>query len=276
MSELGEIDKIALAESFSKAAETYDQVAHLQRKIGDNLIAESPWLIKTQSDSKRLLDVGCGTGYFLPSLPKLVEEAHHSCGFQNNDFQTVAIDLAEGMVRHARNHHAEAGFVVADMESLPFSADTFDVIFSSLAMQWSEDLSKVLSDCWRIVKPGGGVYFSTLLDGTLRELASSWAAADDYQHVNRFMTKAALSDIVETAGFSEQVIVTESIQLQYDDVRGLTNELKKLGAHNVNRRRSHGMTGKEAIRTFKKTYEGFRRNGKLPATYEVAYVYLKK
>lgn len=258
------IDKRWVSDSFSKAATTYDQVAHLQRAIGEQLLSGFPWKDELGSKGGVALDVGCGTGFFTRQLETL------------SGSPVIGIDLAYGMVSYARKQHPDHDFVVGDMDYLPLRQGSCQVIFSSLAVQWSENLEKVLADCYQALAPGGTLLFSTLLEGTLEELASSWKAADSYRHVNQFMTLTSLQGIISGSMFGDQLVKTEDVVLQYQEVRELTNELKKLGAHNVNRDRPQSMTGKAAIRKFKSAYESFRRNGQLPATYCVAYVYLKK
>ena len=59
-----------VARSFSRAAQSYDSVAELQRRVADRLLASLP-----DCRDKRLVDLGCGTGY---SLPALAERAYVS------------------------------------------------------------------------------------------------------------------------------------------------------------------------------------------------------
>ncbi|WP_315984262.1 hypothetical protein [Aliamphritea spongicola] len=67
------------------------------------------------------------------------------------------------------------------------------------------------------------------------------------------------------------------VQLLYPELRGLTNELKRIGAHNMSAGRPEGLTGKRHLLAFRDAYEAYRRDdGLLPATYEVAYVVLRK
>lgn len=263
------LDKKLIAESFSRAATSYDQVAHLQRLIGDALLAQFPWknalaLADFCADNV-IVDLGCGTGYFLPKLQSFSPSSI-----------LLGVDLAQGMVSYAKGKFPQCEFVVADMDSLPLQTSSCAMIYSSLAVQWSTNLESVLANAYQALLPGGVFMFSTLLDGTLTELAASWQAADNYQHVNSFLTLRELEQKLESAGYADVCVQQQQVVLQYDDVRELTNELKKLGAHNLNPNRAHGMTGKAAIRAFKCAYETFRVNDQLPASYQVAYVYLRK
>ncbi|MCP5207537.1 MAG: malonyl-ACP O-methyltransferase BioC [Hahellaceae bacterium] len=263
------LDKKLVAESFSRAAASYDQVAHLQCQVGEELLGRYPWhnnnSLAEICHANTIVDLGCGTGHFLPILQRM-----------NPASTVVAMDLAVGMVTYAREKCPTGAYVVADMDQLPIKQSTVAMIYSSLAVQWSADLAAVLKNAYEALIPGGIFMFTTLLDGTLRELSASWQAADNYRHVNQFLSSGEVETLIAASPFSLTEIQKQSVELQYADVRELTNELKKLGAHNVNPDRAHGMTGKSAIRAFKQAYEGFRKDGVLPASYEVAYIYLRK
>ena len=64
--------------------------------------------------------------------------------------------------------------------------------------------------------------------------------------------------------------------MEYGQVRELLNELKTLGAHNVNRHRPAGLTGRRALQGMLRAYENFRQQGVLPASYEVYFGVLEK
>ena len=73
------------------------------------------------------------------------------------------------------------------------------------------------------------------------------------------------------AGFAEPVLDVERYTLTYDDARGLMRDLKAIGAHNATAGRARSLTGKSTLARMLAAYEGFRREGKLPATYEVVF-----
>ena len=80
-----------------------------------------------------------------------------------------------------------------------------------------------------------------------------------------------LGDALVRAGFAEPVLDVERYTLTYDDARGLMRDLKAIGAHNATAGRARGLTGKSTLARMLAAYEGFRREGKLPATYEVVF-----
>ncbi|WP_432472178.1 malonyl-ACP O-methyltransferase BioC [Amphritea sp. HPY] len=249
--------KADIADSFSRAAVSYDAVAELQRSVGTELLRQLP-----DDNVGVVLDLGCGTGFFGPQLNRTLQPDH-----------LISLDLAQGMLQFARTNRAteNGSWLCADAEALPLADSSVDLIFSSLAIQWCENLPALFSEAARVLRPGGRFLFSTLGPDTLNELRSAWSSVDQYQHVNRFISHSTLS---ESAGnYFAQVAVAEQRQvLLYDEVRGLTNELKGIGAHNISHDRQGGLTGKARITAFKQAYEKFRGDdGKLPATYQVFY-----
>jgi malonyl-CoA O-methyltransferase len=90
-------------------------------------------------------------------------------------------------------------------------------------------------------------------------------------HVNRFIDMHDLGDALVRSGLAEPVMDVERFTLTYADVRDLMRDLKTIGARNANSGRPRGLTGKGALARMSAAYEEFRREGRLPATYEVVY-----
>src|SRR3989338_8974741 len=164
-------DKRQVAASFSRAAESYDSVAALQRNVGQQLLAQLPAAISPV----RWLDLGCGTGYFSRALGERFPAS-----------QGVAVDIAEGMLQHARPLGGAQQFIAGDAERLPLRDASCELLFSSLALQWCADFSALLSQAEGVLEPGVVLAFSSLCVVTLQELSDSWHAVDGFVHVNRF------------------------------------------------------------------------------------------
>lgn len=254
--------KLDIAHSFSQAATSYDAVAGLQRRIGHRLLGLVP-----ERSRRTVLDLGCGTGYFAPHLQDMFQAE-----------QILGLDMAQGMIDYAKRQSdlPNMGWCCADAESLPLHDGSLSMIFSNLALQWCSDLSKIMAEAMRVLQPGGCLAFSTLGPQTLCELKTAWQQVDDYVHVNHFLDLQEIQSAINAVGFIGTA-QEEQIIAQYQQLRGLTGELKSLGAHNLNRGRPVGLTGRNSIQKLLQAYEGYRDDqGMLPATYQIYYFVLNK
>lgn len=254
-------DKRQVAASFSRAAASYDAVAELQRSVGAQLLARLP----AELQPRRWLDLGSGTGHFTRALAERFGAA-----------EGLALDIAEGMLRHARPQGGAAYFVAGDAEALPLQDASVDLLFSSLALQWCGDFPRVLSEAQRVLRPGGVLAFSSLCVGTLQELRDSWLAVDGFVHVNRFRRFEDYQQMCAASGLQSLTLQHQAEVLHFPDLRSLTDSLRDLGAHNLNPGRPGGLTGRSRIRALIEAYERFRQPQGLPATYQVAYGVLQK
>lgn len=254
-------DKRQVAASFSRAAASYDSVAELQRAVGSALIEQLPTSLQPQ----RWLDLGSGTGYFSRALASRYPSA-----------PGVAVDIAQGMLEHARTQGGAQDYVAGDAERLPLREASVDLIFSSLAVQWCGNFSAVLDEAKRVLQPGGVMAFTSLCVGTLHELRESWQAVDGLVHVNRFRRLQDYQRMCASSGMQVLGLQARPHVLHYPDVRSLTHELKALGAHNLNPGRPAGLTGRARMQGLLQAYEQFRQAQGLPATYQVVYGVLQK
>ena len=254
-------DKWLVAASFSRAAASYDSVAQLQRDVGHSLLTRLPDGLQPS----QWLDLGSGTGYFSRVLAQR---------FPNG--VGVALDIAEGMLSHARAQGGATWHVAGDAEQLPLRDGSCGLIYSSLAVQWCSDFAAVLAEARRTLQPGGVLAFASLCAGTLHELRQSWRAVDGRVHVNRFREFADYQRLCADSGLEVLGLDNVPHVLHYADVRGLTHELKALGAHNLNPGRPDGLTGRARMLGLLQAYEAFRAPQGLPATYQVVYAVLRK
>ncbi len=256
------LNKQQVAESFGRSAATYDGAAHLQRAVGNRLLA----LAESVEPPAVILDAGCGTGHFSEILDSRFPGA-----------QLLAVDLSEGMVKHARAHRpGSIPWSCGDAEQLPFIDHAVDLYFSNLAVQWCEQPDKLAGEIHRVLAPGGTALVSTLGPSTLQEMRTAWHAVDEYVHVNCFTPMGVLRQSFQQAGFAGIQLTTETRTVFYGDAISLSRELKALGAHNVNTGRPRGMTGRQRLKQFADAYEQFREARGLPATWEVIYCELSK
>jgi ubiquinone/menaquinone biosynthesis C-methylase UbiE len=124
----------------------------------------------------RLLEVGYGSGIFMPTLADYCYELHgidvHPCD------QKVTAQL--------RSHHIEANLRSGTVESLPYPNHFFDVVVAVSCLEFVENIDTAVQELQRVVKPGGRLIlvtpgYSTVLDWGLRILTGE-SAQQDYSN----------------------------------------------------------------------------------------------
>jgi len=251
-----ELDRAALRRSFDHAAAGYDESAVLQAEVRQQLLARLDYVTLAPDV---VLDVGCGTGHASRALAARYPSA-----------RIVALDLAEGMLRQARRHGSGL-LVCGDAMRLPLADASVDLVFSSLTLQWCTDLDGVFAEFRRVLRPHGLLNFTTFGPDTLFELRGAWGQADGLVHVSEFADMHDVGDGLVRAGLAEPVLDVERFTLTYPDVFGLMRDLKAIGAHNAAAQRPRGLTGRGRLLAMQAAYERHRREGVLPATYEVVF-----
>jgi SAM-dependent methyltransferase len=98
----------------------------------------------------RVLDLGCGFGWF--------------CRWarQKGAAYVLGIDVSERMLARGRDTTVDPAitYTRADMEDLELQPHSFDVVYSSLALHYVENLSGLVSQVYRSLVPGGALVFS--------------------------------------------------------------------------------------------------------------------
>ena len=261
-----EIDKREVRRAFSKAASTYDASAVLQREVCIRMLER---LDVVRLQPQRVLDVGSGTGWGSRQLAERYKSA-----------EIVALDIALGMLQAARGTSAwwqkiftgsKQRFVCADVENLPLAASSVELAWSNLALQWCNDLPATFVELNRVINVDGLLLFSTFGPDTLKELRIAFDDVDGYNHVSRFADMHDIGDMLVAAGFADPVMEMETLTLTYDTVKAVMQDLRDIGAHNATAGRSNGMLGKQKWSRIVQNYERLRRDGKLPATFEIIY-----
>jgi len=254
------IEQEAVRRSFDRAAARYDESAVLQAEVRAQLLARLDYV---SLEPSVVLDVGCGTGHSSRALKERYPRA-----------RVVALDLSEGMLREARQRQSwrrRFARVCGDAMRLPLASGSVDLVFSNLTLQWCTGLDAAFAEFRRVLRPRGLLNFTTFGPDTLFELREAWAQADGHRHVSDFADMHDLGDGLLGAGLAEPVMDVERFTLTYADVFGLMRDLKAIGAHNAAASRPRGLTGRARLAAMQSAYEPRRRDGVLPATYEVVF-----
>ena len=259
---MSSVEKNRLKKDFNRAAVHYDEHALLQKNVAHNLFSMA---LERWPRGTRVLDAGAGTGFF-----------SRFSALNHTGFIVIALDIAWRMCELS-SHEPHTLVVNADMEMLPIKSASLDAIVSSLALQWVGSSAAVFQECNRALRKGGELLFATIIEGTLSELAESFAAIGEPHRVGEFTTEKALYEEITKAGFEQISITLQPIVLHYPDVLTLLHSIKHIGAASKLEDRNRGFLKRSSLKKLEETYKSmFMEEERLKATWNIVYIKAKK
>ncbi len=268
------------------------------------------------------VDLGCGTGFCSDILQRRIDanackaalsqtalSQQAALSEQTAPSQLIALDISMGMLEQARKQLAQGSgstnttfnptlnpisnldlnpsthapvFLCADIEHLPFKANSIDYFISNMSMQWCDNLSALFNGAYQSLKPGGQFSFTTLGPKSLYELKTAWQQADNAQgkatqHVNDFHSQAIVATHAKQAGFTIEYAQSRAHSVEYPSVKALLLDLKRVGAHNMSSQQTQGLMGKSHFSAMLHAYNTFKTpKSTFPLTYEMLFFTLKK
>jgi len=201
MTETGQ-RKQAIAARFGARAAVYDQHAGLQQDIAARLAG----LLPSAPAGARVLEVGCGTGF----LTRHLLERYRDASF-------LISDIAPEMVRECeRRFPGTARFRVMDGEA-PDHEGPFDLIASSMTVQWFADPAGGVRRLAGLLAPGGTLIYSAL-------------GADAFPEWRAALAAEALRDGTTPMPPLPGVVAEEHRRIEYGSGRDFLAVMKSIGA----------------------------------------------
>ena len=251
------IEPCRLRRHFSKAATRYTQAADIQAAVASELEGKL-----CLSAGARVLDVGAGNGMLASAL-------------RRNGADVLALDAAWGMGCEGRRALPDVTWVQADAGAMPFRPESFDLVVSSSAYQWVDDLPRAFREVKRVLRPGGKFCAVLFARGTLDEFFVSMerAAASSRRVLPRLRRLPSADDVrfaLDEAGFKDPLVAVEQRVSLFPDVRAVLAWLKNIGANASAR---DFFWGKGLLAATEREYRsGFPEKDKLRVTFEVAWI----
>jgi 2-polyprenyl-6-hydroxyphenyl methylase/3-demethylubiquinone-9 3-methyltransferase len=151
----------------------------------------------------KVLDVGCGGGLLAEEFSKL------GCEVTGVDQSLPTLATANA---HAQSHNLQIRYVHGSADSLPFDAESFDVVCCCDVLEHVDSIDAVIADISRVLKRGGLFFFDTI-NRTLRSNLLAIKAAQEWKltrfvprnvHVwDKFIRPAELAAALHAQSFRE-------------------------------------------------------------------------
>lgn len=232
------VDKSQVEKQFSRAANSYNAAASVQRQMSDQLIQSLSLKLQGRLIT-RITDLGCGTGLSLLELSRAYPAA-----------LLTAVDISPSMLEQTKALLTgnNLRLVCDDMETY-ISPTPQDLIFSNASIQWC-DFRRVLSRVKPSLSANGIFAFSSFGPGTHTELAKAWQAVDGSEHRIDFMSLDQHLEQLRQLGFIILHQQSEVYQPGFDNAEALLSSIKKAGATNAARNRVRGLLSRERYTRF--------------------------
>jgi SAM-dependent methyltransferase len=220
-------------------------------------------------------------------LARVAEELVERLGTVKRNFE-LALDLGtpdDTLAGLLKNSGQVANIFTSDTltgddEVFSLADAKYDLVVSTLALQWVNDLPGALVQIRRALKPDGLLLAALVGGETLHELRESFAAAEAEMtggaspRVSPFAEVRSLGSLLQRAGYALPVIDSDRHTVRYETPFRLFQDLRRMGATNALMERSRKpLTRKIVARAAEIYAERFRDpDGKLRATFDILWV----
>jgi SAM-dependent methyltransferase len=153
-------------------------------------------LIAALESAWRVIDVGCGAGWFCEAL-------------QDAGFEVVGVDVAGEAIRRARERCPSVELAVVAEGRLPYAEGSFDAAWLGETLEHVQDGITLLEEIHRVLKPGGRLIGTTPNHGPWQRLGLGLSARAFERHFEprsdhvRFFTSATLRALLEVCGYEQ-------------------------------------------------------------------------
>ena len=237
-----EINKAQIALRFAQAGQSYTQHAVVQQQIAQQLFQ----LIQQYLPEKkvnRAFEIGCGSGNL---SHQLMERLSINTLILNDLYP----EIQQHFLRHNNQSHQrfpDLQWLMGDVEQLEFP-QSLDLIASSSALQWINDLEVVFEKALQRLNPQGYLCFSTFGQQNLQEIKALTGQGLDYLSIEDLQEKL-LNNGFEILHISEQL---ESLNFTHPK-----QVLQHLKATGVTATASNFRWTKQTLTDFYQNYQQF-------------------
>jgi arsenite methyltransferase len=254
-----------------RVVEAYDELPLWSAMFGLLLLEEIPL-----RDIRKVLDVGCGTGFPLIELAERL----------GPDSMVVGVDPWSAALEQARlkvNVRGVSNVTLHEgvAEKLPFSDHSFDLVVSNLGVNNFENAAAALRECARVLRGGGVLGLTTNLQGHMQEFYAIYervlretigdqsAVRRLSEHVAHRATVEGLRGLLSRNGFRVERVVERQGMMRFRNGTALLNHyFIRLGFLDA----WQAVAGEQKREIFRRLRDELDREGELRLTIPMAYV----
>lgn len=254
-------DRALLRARLDRAAPGYANADFLKRRAAEDAVVRLEAIMR---DFPVAVDLGARTGAFRNALAS--SDAAARVGL------LVEADLSPAMLAGRTGPR-----IVADEERLPFAYGRLDLVVSTLALHWTNDVVGALIQIRRALKPDG-LFIGSLFGGaTLTELRHCLVEAEIETYggagsrISPFADAYDAAGLLQRAGFALPVADVDRVTVRYAHPLKLLADLRAMGETSVlAERHPKPLTRQVLGRAFEIYAEKFAEpDGRVPATFEI-------
>ena len=205
-------------DEFTRQAETFSASA----AITDAALTQRFIDALGEAAQGSVLDVACGPGILSAVIAKTAR-------------QVVAFDLTPQMLKKAAQRCAEAGlanvtFREGTATELPFANAAFDAAVTRLSVHHFDRPSRVMSEIFRVLRPGGAFVVADVISSEMpaeAELQNAIEILRDSSHV-RMLPGSELKALVTGAGFTVESQTTWDKPREFEEWMGIVNDASRV------------------------------------------------
>ena len=242
-----------------RAAQGFSAAGFLKARAAEDAVMRLEAIMRS---FPRAVDLGARDGAFARALA--ASDAREKIGF------LIEADLSTRMLGGRPGPRLQL-----DEERLPFAEASLDLVVSTLALHWTNDLPGALIQIRRALKPDGAFIGAIFGGATLTELRQTLMQADAElsggagPRVSPFADVLDAAALLQRAGFALPVADVDRVQVAYAHPMELVRDLRAMGETNVlaERRPLPRRVLERACQLYAERFS--RADGRMLATFEI-------
>ena len=182
-------------EGFNDTINWYDQNADTYAKVTEEIHPEKHAVMEAflgkLPENPSVLEAGCGAG-------------RHAKALSDKGAKVIGLDISRGLIKVAQERYPDVEFVEGNLLELPFEAASVDGVWSNASLvhfEKIEEVKKVLSEFFRVLKPGGFLYVYVKQQQGEEKTAIVSDTLSNHERFFRYYRADELAGLLSDAGF---------------------------------------------------------------------------